>query len=138
MPAPVIYTVGTSNRTKEEFLDILNHYSIEAVVDVRRFPKSKFDHFAKENLTGILEEDGFHYRYLGKELGGFRKEGYETYTRSAAYQQSIEHLERAAQKNFAAITCAERLPWRCHRRFIATSLSHRGWQVVHIIDKDRV
>jgi hypothetical protein len=33
--------------------------------------------------------------------------------------------------------CAERLPERCHRRFIARSLEERGWQTVHLIDADR-
>jgi uncharacterized protein (DUF488 family) len=36
-----IYTLGTSNRTLEEFLEILKEYKIEAVVDVRHWPTSR-------------------------------------------------------------------------------------------------
>ncbi len=34
----VIFTLGTSTRSPEEFLALLKHYRIEKVVDVRRFP----------------------------------------------------------------------------------------------------
>jgi uncharacterized protein (DUF488 family) len=36
------------------------------------------------------------------------------------------------------ILCAERLPERCHRRFIARSLEERGWKVAHIIEENRI
>jgi uncharacterized protein (DUF488 family) len=36
-----IYTIGTSNRTADEFMDILGHYQIQILADVRRFPTSK-------------------------------------------------------------------------------------------------
>lgn len=137
MTKPIIYTVGTSNYSKEDFLDLLYHYAVETVIDVRRFPKSKFEHFTRGNFASLLEKGGIHYLYLGKELGGFRKEGYEAYTSTTAFQKSIARLELTARKRVNAFVCAERLPWKCHRRFIASSLAQRGWQVVHIIDKDR-
>ena len=138
MPKPIIYTLGTSNHTKEGFLDLLHYYNIETVVDVRRFPKSRFDHFRKENFEKLVDTEGIQYIYLGKDLGGFRKEGYEAYTRSGAFRRSIDHLELIAKERITAFVCAEKLPWRCHRRFISASLKEKGWQVVHIIDKDRV
>jgi len=36
-----IFTLGTSTREKEEFLEILRNYQIKIVVDVRRWPTSK-------------------------------------------------------------------------------------------------
>lgn len=134
----IIYTVGTSSRTQDEFFSILRHYAIETIVDVRRFPKSRFEHFTKNNLASLLEEQGIGYLYFGKELGGFRKEGYEAYTGSTTFKQSIAYLESTARKSVTAFVCAERLPWKCHRRFIASSLAQRGWEVLHIIDKNRV
>ena len=136
MPEPIMYSVGTSNHNVEDFLGLLHHYAIQTVVHVRRFPQSRFDHFTKGNLKSLLEK--IHCLYLGKEFGGLRKEGYEAYTSSTMYQQSIERLELTAKKSVAAFVCAERLPWKCHRRFIASRLAQRGWPVVHNIDKDRV
>ena len=138
MPNPIIYTLGTSTHTREEFLELLNSYHIEKVVDVRSFPQSRFEHFKKENLERILSEKGFNYFYLGKELGGFRKGGYLSYTKSLPYQEGISNLEQIGRESIAAFICAERFPWKCHRRFIASTLEERGWKVVHIIEKDRV
>jgi len=75
-----IYTLGTDRRSEEDFIEILLSYNIEVLIDVRSFPKSKIPTFNREYLEGLLEKEGIGYRFLGKELGGFRKGGYEAYT----------------------------------------------------------
>ena len=134
----IIYTLGTSTHSKEEFLELLNYYSIKTVVDVRSFPQSRFEHFKKENLMSILQEVGITYIHLGKQLGGFRKGGYVSYTKSVSYQEGILNLEQIGKESITAFICAERFPWKCHRRFIASTLEERGWCVEHIIEKGRV
>ena len=47
-------------------------------------------------------------------------------------------MEQIGKESTTAFICAERFPWKCHRRFIALSLQERGWQVMHIIEKDRI
>jgi len=135
---PIIYTVGTSTRSIEEFNELLRHYHLTTVADVRSFPQSRFEHFNGDNLTKMLSEVAIDYVYLGKELGGFRKGGYQTYTQTDAYQAGIHKLEEIAQNGSTAFMCAERFAWKCHRRFIASTLEQRGWNVLHIIEKDRV
>jgi len=108
------------------------------VVDVRSFPQSRFEHFKKENLAKILKEGGVDYIYSGNELGGFRKGGYLSYSKNIPYQEGISHLEQICRERITAFICAERFPWKCHRRFIASTLEERGWQVIHIIEKDRI
>jgi uncharacterized protein (DUF488 family) len=135
---PIIYTLGTSIRTEEEFIELLRHYHVETVADVRSYPRSRFEHFVRENLEGILKREGFSYVYLGKELGGFRKDGYLAYTKTAPYQEGLSHLESVGSVSTTVFICAERFPWKCHRRFIAQSLEERGWEVLHIIEKGRV
>ena len=138
MAEPTIYTVGTSTRTKEEFIELLRHYHLTTVVDVRSLPQSRFEHFNRENLTKMLSEVAIDYVYLGKELGGFRKGGYQAYTQTSTYQAGIYKLEEIARKGSTAFMCAERFAWKCHRRIIASTLEQRGWKVVNIIEKDRV
>ena len=138
MTAPIVYTVGTSTRTKEEFIELVLHYHLATVVDVRSFPQSRFEHFNGENLAKMLGEVAINYIYLGKELGGFRKGGYRAYTQTSAYQAGIHKLDEIAQNGSTAFMCAERFAWKCHRRFIASTLEQRGWNVLHIIEKDRV
>jgi len=133
-----IYSLGTSLRSAEEFLQLLKCYKIEAIIDVRRFPVSRLLHFNREPLMELLTGHGIHYHYLGRELGGYRKGGYEAYTKSKDFTEGLGRLESIAQRSMAAFMCAELLPWRCHRRFIGQSLTARGWEVIHIIDKDRV
>jgi uncharacterized protein (DUF488 family) len=133
-----IYSLGSSTRTGEEFIGVLNAYDINILVDVRSFPTSRFEHFKKENLKPLVEENAINYVYLGKPLGGYRKGGYEAYMETRAYRQGLEELEKIARKSPTAFMCAERLPWKCHRRFIGESLKRRGWRVVHIIDAIQV
>jgi uncharacterized protein (DUF488 family) len=135
----IIHTFGTSNRTLEDFIRVLKNYQIEMVADVRSFPtSSKFPHFKKESFSFALGEASLGYYYLGKELGGYRKGGYDAYTQTYDYLHGIELLERMALRCRCAIVCAERFPWKCHRRFIGRSLQDRGWKVIHILDEGKV
>ena len=149
----IIYTLGHSNRSLEEFLDILRHYSIEAVADVRRFPSSrKFPHFNKDNLRRSLISEGIEYHWFG-ELGGkrgyipgaekykcFRAEGYRNYValmQTEEWRRAFNELVSLATNKVTVVLCAERIPWRCHRKLISDALLARGFVVIHIIDKGK-
>lgn len=133
----LIYTLGTSNRSIAEFLEILREYKIQTVIDVRRWPTSKwFSHFKKENLKKILAENSIKYFHLEK-LGGYRSGGYQDYTKTEDFKKGIEDLIKIA-KNKTAIICAEKLPWRCHRSYIAQALEKKGIKIIHLIEKDRL
>lgn len=133
-----IYTLGTSNRILEEFLEILNHYQIQVVIDVRRWPTSKwFEHFKKENLEKILRENNIDYFHFEK-LGGFRTKGYEIYTKTRNFKQALKELIKISRKKPTLIICAEKLPWKCHRAYIARILSKKGFEVIHIIEKEKI
>ncbi|WP_141266795.1 DUF488 family protein [Thermodesulfovibrio sp. Kuro-1] len=139
MSEKLIYTIGTSNRSIDEFIEILKSFHIKAVVDVRSFPKSnKFPHFNSDTLAEALEKEGFHYIYLGKELGGFRKGGYDNYMKTENFKKGIAKLEEIAKEELSAFFCAEKLFFRCHRRFISEKLTERGWRVLHIVEKKRI
>jgi uncharacterized protein (DUF488 family) len=71
------------------------------------------------------------------ELGGYRTGGSEKHMESPAFKKGLTQLEQAARARRTAFCCAERFPWRCHRRFIAQALERKGWRVIHILDRDR-
>ncbi|MFQ5657654.1 MAG: DUF488 family protein, partial [Candidatus Methylomirabilales bacterium] len=126
-------------RESREFLDLLQTYEISTVVDVRLFPYSKrFPHFVKEQLEEYLSSAGLRYVHLGRELGGYRDGGYEGYMDTLEFARGVDALEMIGREVRAAFMCAERLPWKCHRRFIASELERRGWWVIHIIERDRI
>lgn len=133
-----IYTLGTSRRSEEDFIEILLNYDIKTLIDVRSYPKSKIPTFTREYLENLLQRENISYVFFGKELGGFRKGGYEAYVLTEDFKLGIDKLENAAEDGNAVIICAERFPWKCHRRWIARELHRRGWQVEHIIDKGKV
>ncbi len=133
----LIYTLGTSTRSKAEFAGLLQSRGIEAVIDVRRFPTSKFEHFQQQELARFLAELKVSYLHLGNRLGGYRSGGYQAFTATEEFEQGIRIVEEIARQKRSVILCAERLPWRCHRRFIASELERRGWHVEHVIDEKR-
>lgn len=122
---------------------LLKSRGITCVVDVRRFPASRrHPHFAAAALRSWLEAAGIAYVEMGDTLGGFRTGGYEAWMNSPEFGAGLQRLEELArealrQGGLVAFMCSERLPWRCHRRFIGRALAERGWQVVHIIDERR-
>ena len=131
-----VHSLGTSTRTIEEFTSLCHTFEIEAVVDVRRFPVSKFHHFKKDNFASELQPRGIEYFYLGDLLGGFRNGGYQEHVNTPEFEKGIEKLKEIALKRRTAFVCAERFPWRCHRKFIALKLAEDGWRVVHILDEE--
>jgi uncharacterized protein (DUF488 family) len=134
----VIFTLGTSTRSMDEFIAIVKARQIARVCDVRSFPGSRrYPHFSKETFSASLREAGCEYEWLGERLGGYRKGGYERHVETAAFQEGLTELEMMASQAPSVVVCAEALPWRCHRRYIAKALEERGWKVVHIIDVSR-
>lgn len=129
-----IYTIGHSTCSIEEFLNILKHYGIEILVDVRHFPSSrKFPWFNKNMLDESLAKAGIKYVWL-EALGGFRKGGYSEYTKTKEYESGIKWLEEIAAQGRTAVLCAEILFFRCHRRYISETLTQLGHKVTHIYD----
>ncbi|MEM1578737.1 MAG: DUF488 domain-containing protein [Archaeoglobaceae archaeon] len=145
----IVYTIGHSNRDFSSFLNLLLSNSIEVVVDVRRFPKSKFEHFNSQQLQTKLKEFGIEYLHL-EGLGGFRKKGlknspnvaikspgfrkYADYMLTEEFEKEIEKVVELATKRKIVLMCAEKFFWKCHRKFIADYLTLKGFRVLHIID----
>jgi uncharacterized protein (DUF488 family) len=143
----IIYTIGHSARTIEQFLELLEAHHIQEVVDVRTVPKSRHNpQFGQDQLSATLRQAGVEYTHL-KKLGGLRHptrdsintgwhnssfRGYADYMATDEFQQALHELQERAQKKTIAIMCAEAVPWRCHRSLIADALTTQGWQVLHI------
>ena len=134
----ILYTVGTDLRSVEDFMEIIHAYEIRAVLDVRSYPRSKLPHFSGGTLPELLASNGIAYHFLGKELGGLRKGGYTAYIVTDGFREGIRALEAIARETLSVIICAERFPWKCHRKWISFELQKQGWEIRHIIDKGNV
>ena len=129
----VIYSIGHSKRTPEELLALLREYGIEAVADIRSFPRSRWPGLSREELAPVLTANGIEYQWLGPGLGGYRRGGYEAYTGTDEFAAALGELCGLAERAATAFMCAEATPDRCHRRYVTYALEERGWEVVHII-----
>ncbi len=135
----IIYTIGHSTRTSEEFIDTLKKYEIELIIDVRKFSESKkFPYFNKDFLEKMLQENKIQYLHY-PELGGFRAEGYENFSKTDEFKKSINKLiDTIKNKNkTTAILCSEIDYRRCHRFFISDALEDLGFKIIHIWTKER-
>ena len=132
-----IYTVGHSNRSLEEFIDLLNAFQVKILVDVRSFPSSKkVPQFNRANLEKALSLHDIIYLWMGDTLGGLRKGGYQAHTLTAEFRAGIEKLKSLLHDR-AAIMCAEKFPWRCHRIYISRELQNQGIKCIHILDTQK-
>jgi uncharacterized protein (DUF488 family) len=132
-----IFTIGHSTRNLEELINILKFYKIELVVDVRRFPSSKrFPWFNKENLEKELSKERIEYIHY-PELGGYRKEGYEAFSKSEEFEKAIDKLIEMINNKISVILCAEWNPMKCHRFYISEKLNRLGYRIIHIISREK-
>lgn len=139
-----IFSIGHSNQSLEQFLSLLKRHEIEAVVDTRSYPVSKFaPHFNQPVLQHSLPRHGIRYVFRGAELGGrpqgeeyYDEEGHVVYARVAEadfFLNGIARLERNVAKLRIALMCTEENPAACHRRLlIGRVLARRGISMIHI------
>jgi uncharacterized protein (DUF488 family) len=144
-----LYTIGHSTRDINEFTELLCHYGVERLIDVRTIPRSRHNpQFNKETLAEFLEGKGIAYQHM-KELGGLRHaradsvntgwrnasfRGYADYMQTPDFRDAVLKLIELAGEKQSAIMCAEAVPWRCHRSLIADALLVRGGEVIDIYD----
>jgi uncharacterized protein (DUF488 family) len=142
-----VFTVGHSNQSFDALLGSLRAYEIEAVIDVRSQPVSRYTpHFNRGDLSWRLQEAGLKYAFCGDMMGGrpddkmfYDDEGYVRYdlwSASDQFQEGIAKLQQGAKRRRTAIMCSEEDPGACHRHLlIARVLVAQGWpagQIIHI------
>jgi len=149
---PVIFTVGHSTRSAEDFVALLKAHDVEAIADVRLIPKSrKYPHFADDQLARWLPAAGIAYIPF-KQLGGRRRpvkdsintgwrnesfRGYADFMQLQAFTAAVDELADFASDRPTTTMCAEAVPWRCHRSLISDALLVRGWRVLDITSEKK-
>ena len=149
------FTVGHSNRSLEEFIELLVSAEIEVLADVRKFPRSRTNpQFNQETLPESLSRCNVSYEPMGV-LGGRRGtvksvppdvnglwrnlsfHNYADYALSEEFSAGLARLIDVGHERRCAIMCSEAVWWRCHRRIIADYLIASGETVFHIMGPSR-
>ncbi|MBL3675779.1 DUF488 domain-containing protein [Paracoccus sp. KCTC 42845] len=144
-------TIGHSNRSLEEFIDMLREAGVALLVDVRSFPRSRTNPtFNIDRLPTDLAQVQIGYLHC-PALGGrrSRQEGvdehlngmwrvrsfhnYADYALGEEFTKAFENLLRLGQEKRLALMCSEAVWWRCHRRIITDYLLLNGYPVVHLM-----
>src|SRR5215467_4138976 len=148
------YTMGFSNRTWDETLEILRSFRIERLADIRTLPGSKHTpQFNLEHLEQELPKAGVEYIHL-KSLGGLRKpfktstlnsawqnsgfRGYADYMQSPEFEAALKELIGLIKQKMTVYCCTEAVFWRCHRMLVSDALFVRGFHVGHIFTTSKV
>lgn len=139
----MIYTVGHSTHSIQDFLKLLKLRGITAIADVRSAPYSRFQpQFNREALTKSLKESGIEYVFVGDSIGGrsTNDDDYENgrvvYSRlksSDNFETGLQRVLVGSEKYNLALMCSEKEPIECHRTLlVGQALFERGIPVTHI------
>lgn len=144
----IIFTIGHSTRSLEDFISLLKEHGINQLIDVRTIAKSRYNpQFNQSILSKSLRNKHIGYRHM-KGLGGLRHahkdsintgwynlsfRGYADYMQTPDFDNYLKKLIAIAKKKTVAIMCAEGVPWRCHRSLIGDALLIRGIKVENIM-----
>ena len=139
-----LYTIGHSNLALEEFINLLQKYSITAVADVRSHPYSRYlPHFNQAPLKKALHDIGISYVFLGGELGARPKDLscyvngkalYQNIATTELFTEGIQRLVKGSQNYTIAMVCAEKDPLTCHRAIlVCRRLKGFGLDIFHIL-----
>jgi uncharacterized protein (DUF488 family) len=144
----ILFTVGHSNRSWAEFVELLGAWGIEQLVDVRTVPRSRaVPWFWDRRMAVALPKMDISYVHLAA-LGGLRRarkdssnagwqnasfRGYADYMQTEEFEAGLRELNEMRKGARTCVMCSEAVWWRCHRRMIADAETARGIPVRHIM-----
>lgn len=140
-----IYTIGFTQKSAEEFFELLRENNIQQLVDIRINPSGQLSGFAKQNdLPYFLDRlaDGCKYTYRPelaptKEiLKNYREdkdwENYVSKFEGLLDERAIPEVLDPGDFENSCLLCSEATADQCHRRLVAERLAAH-WSDVEIV-----
>ena len=150
----MILSLGHSNHPIGKFIALAKGADVDAVIDIRSIPASRFcPQYNRANFEKSLKDAGIGYLWLGDALGGkqngpklpnVKSSGgqmpdYSVMARVGAFQNGIDQLLAEAKDKRVALVCAERDPKDCHRfHLVGKFLARKKIAVDHILMDGRI
>ncbi len=142
-----LYTIGFTQKSAQEFFELLRQNGVRRVVDIRLRPSGQLAGFArKEDLPYFLANlaDGCEYLHL-PELAPTREilDGYRGGGSWADYERQFQALmderdiptaldRESFERLPSCLLCSEATPEQCHRRLVAERIQAH-WPEVEIV-----
>ncbi len=139
---PIIYTIGHTKKSLEQFIRLLQEAGVDAVVDIRLRNTSQLAGFAKRDDLSFLLREGFGIEYEHRpelaptaEILDAYRAGSDWIAYERAFLPVLAERDAAgigrqllARYQFPCLLCAEPTPEYCHRRLVAE------WWAEHLPD----
>lgn len=140
----ILYSIGHSNQTQDEFLALVKVYGVNSIVDVRSVPASKYSpQFNQENLKDFLIAHNVQYLYFGEEFGARRTDSidengqvnFDLAVKSSSFVSGALRIFRGLERGYKiAFMCSEANPLECHRfALVSRYFYEKGIDVQHIL-----
>lgn len=142
-----LFTIGHSTHPIDYFLELLSHYNVNCVVDVRSVAASRFNpQYNKKALANSLKEHNIEYLHFGEEFGARQTnpdllddEGrvdFQKVRGSEKFAKGVDRLSKGVGEGYTiALMCSEADPLSCHR-FSMISVAFKDFEILHIL-KDK-
>lgn len=142
----MLYTIGHTNHSHEEFLKLLKQHSITYLLDVRSTPYSQYTcQFNKDVISEALVANGIKYYYMGKFFGArpddkslYTSDNYldfEKMRSSELFKKGLDNVMKGLDEgNNIVLMCTEKDPMDCHRAImVSRGFALKGIEVNHIL-----
>jgi len=142
-----LYTIGFTQKSAEEFFDLLRQNGVQRVVDIRLRPEGQLAGFAKkDDLPYFLAHLAGGCQYVHMPELAPSKEILDQYRQDKNVQLWTQRFEALMderdipaaldrhdfESHVSCLLCSEATPGHCHRRLVAERLA-RHWSGVEII-----
>ncbi|RRR71812.1 MAG: DUF488 domain-containing protein [Candidatus Viridilinea halotolerans] len=151
MTEKIIYTIGHSTHSFEQFYDLLAVHNINCVIDVRSVPFSRIaPQYNKPILSSKLKTVEIRYSHFGSEFGARHtdmnlldndgKVDFEKVRKTEQFNQGIQRLHSGLGMGYRIVLmCSEADPFDCHRfAMISYQLVKEGISVRHILKNGKI
>ena len=145
-----VYTIGYTAFSIDEFIEVINHYGINCVIDVRSSPFSNYyTDYNKDVLENTLKKHNILYRNYAKEFGARQLNpafysgdivDFDKFIQSEQFLEGVSKIKKGIKLGYSfVLMCAEKDPIKCHRSImLGKGFSNNNFTVKHILSKTKL
>ena len=152
-----LFTIGYANKVIEEFINLLEKYNINCIVDVRSTPYSaQFPDYNANVIKHTLKSYNITYLDFSEEFGARRLDDrdyssiklfddttvdvvdFKKVWDNETFLRGVDRIKIGLKKGYnICFLCGEKYPYDCHRGIMVSEYFFRkGYNITHIVNDD--